>query len=79
MIILGDFNVEVNNNHMKFFCENYGLKYTIKQPTCYKNPSNLTCLDVMLTNVSRSFRPIALLMFREVFKVHVKQGSLIFI
>ena len=24
-IILGDFNVEINKNHMKSFCENYDL------------------------------------------------------
>ena len=34
MIPLGHFNVEVNDNHMKFFGENYGLKNLIKQPTC---------------------------------------------
>ena len=56
MILLGDFNVEVNDNHMKSFCENYGLKNLIKQPTCYKNPSNPTCIYLILTNVHRSFQ-----------------------
>ena len=42
MILLGDFNVEVNDNHMKSFCENYDLKDLMKQPACYKNPSNPT-------------------------------------
>ena len=37
-------------------CKNYGLKNLIKQPTCYKNPSNPTCIDLILTNVPRSFR-----------------------
>ena len=55
MILLGCFNVEVNDNHMKSFCENYGLKNLIKQSTCYKSPSNPTCIDVLLTNVPRSF------------------------
>ena len=43
---------------MKFFCENYGLKILIKQPTCYKNPSNPTCIDLILTNVPQSFQSI---------------------
>ena len=48
VIILTDFNVEVNDNHMKSFCENYGFKNLIKQTTCYKNP--------ILTHVPRSFQ-----------------------
>ena len=34
-IILGGSNVEINENHMKFVCENYGLTNLSKQPTCY--------------------------------------------
>ena len=40
MLILGDFDFGANDNHMKFFCKNYGLKILMKQSTCYKNPSN---------------------------------------
>ena len=54
-IILEDFNVEINENHMKSFCENYELTNLIKQPTCYKNPTNPTCIDLILTNAPRSF------------------------
>ena len=36
IIILGDFNVGVEEPHMKTFCENYSLQNLIKQPTCYK-------------------------------------------
>ena len=28
----------------------------IKQPTCYKNPDNPTCVDLLLTNAPRSFQ-----------------------
>ena len=41
---------------MKTFCENYSLQNLIKQPTCYKNPSRPTCIDLILTNVPRSFQ-----------------------
>ena len=33
-IVLGDFNIEINESHMKSFCENYDLTNLIKQPTC---------------------------------------------
>ena len=41
---------------MKTFCKNYNLQSLIKQPTCYKNPSRPTCIDLILTNVPRSFQ-----------------------
>ena len=46
----------VEEPHMKTFCENYSLQNLIKQPTCYKNPSRPTCIDLILTNVPRSFQ-----------------------
>ena len=31
---------------MKSFCENYGLTNLVKEPICYKSPTNLTCVDL---------------------------------
>ena len=56
MIFWGDFNVTDDEHHMKSFCENYDLKNLIRQPTCYKNPANPACKDLILTNVPRSFQ-----------------------
>ena len=56
IIILGGFNVGVEEPHMKTFCENYSLQNLIKQPTCYKNPSRPTYIHLILTNVPRSFQ-----------------------
>ena len=36
IIILGDFNVGVEEPHMKMFCESYSLQNLIKEPKCYK-------------------------------------------
>ena len=58
IIFLGDFNVTDNGHHMKSFCENYDLKNLIRQPTCYKNPSNPACIYLILTNVPCSFQSI---------------------
>ena len=56
MLILGDFNIEIDEPHMKSFCETYNLTNLIKQPTCYKNPDNPTCIDLILTNDPRTFQ-----------------------
>ena len=55
-IVPGDFNIEMEEQQMKAFCDNYGLKIFVKQPTCYKNPSNPTCIDLILTNVPQKFQ-----------------------
>ena len=41
---------------MKNFCSSYGLHSLIKQPTCYKNPKNPSCIDLILTNKAKSFQ-----------------------
>ena len=43
-ISLGDFNIEMEEQQIKDFCDNYSLKSLIRQPTCYKSPSNPTCI-----------------------------------
>ena len=32
------------------------MKSLIRVPTCYKNPANATCIDLMLTNSNWSFQ-----------------------
>ena len=56
VLILGDFNVEVDDQNIKTFCDSCSLTSLIKQPTCYKNPSHPKCIDLILTNVPRSFQ-----------------------
>ena len=55
MLILGDFNVGIDESHMNFFWKTYNLTNLIKQRTCYKNPDNATCIDLILTNIPRLF------------------------
>ena len=40
---------------MRNFCNSYNLNSLIKQPTCFKNPENPCCIDLILTNKPRSF------------------------
>ena len=55
IVLSGDSNTEVENNFLKEFCDLYEIKSLIRIPTCYKNPENPTCTDLMLTNSNRSF------------------------
>ena len=41
---------------MKVFCDSYEFKNLIKDVTCYKNPENPSCIDLILTNNPKSFQ-----------------------
>ena len=53
---MGDFNVEPNDANMKDFCQIYGCKNIVKDKTCFKNPINPTCIDLIITNRPKSFQ-----------------------
>ena len=56
IILLGDFNVCVDDEGMRNFFNSYNLNSLIKQPTYFKNPENPSCTDLSLTNKTRSFQ-----------------------
>ena len=56
IILLGDFNTEIDEQHMQSFCDNYSLKILIRQPTCSKNFGKPACIDLILTNMPCSFQ-----------------------
>ena len=53
---MGDFNVESNDATTKNFCQIYGCKNIVKDKTCFKNPTNPTCNDSIITNRPKSFQ-----------------------
>ena len=53
---MGDFNVEPNDANMKNFCQIYGCKNIVKDKTCFKNPINPTCIDLIITNRPKPFQ-----------------------
>ena len=55
VLFIGDFNCEVSDIALSSFCDDNKLKSLIKSPTCYKNPVNPKCIDLMLTNFPKSF------------------------
>ena len=56
IILLGDFNACIDDEALQNFSKSYSFNSLIKQPTCFKNPENLNCIDLILTNKPRSFQ-----------------------
>ena len=56
ILLIGDFNEKESETNTSNFFENYNLKNLVKEPTCYKNPQNPSCIDWILTNKSRNFK-----------------------
>ena len=56
VMLLTDFNTEIDEQHMQPFCDNYSTKSLIKQPTCYKKFGKPTCVDLILTNMPGSIQ-----------------------
>ena len=55
-LCLGDFTSETSDTALRNFCHLYKLKNLVREPTCFKNPCNLSCIDLFLTNISRGFQ-----------------------
>ena len=55
-LCIGDFSSKITEFAMKIFCDIYHLKNLGNVLTCYKNPLKPSCIDLFLTNCSRSFQ-----------------------
>ena len=49
VILMEDFNADLDNAVSKDFCDLY-LTNLINKVTCYKNPNNPSCIDLLLTS-----------------------------
>ena len=56
IILLGDFNADMLDDNLNDFCHLYNFKNLIREPTCYKNPLNPSCIDLIITNRPNSFQ-----------------------
>ena len=52
----GDFNSQPLENCVNDFCNVHNLSNLVKEPTCYKNPDNPSCIDLFLTNRPKCFQ-----------------------
>ena len=56
ILLLGYFYSEFSEPCLNDFCDIYNLKNLVKEPTCFKNPDNPSCIDLFLTNRPRTFQ-----------------------
>ena len=55
-ILMGDFNSEPREQPMIDFFHVYNCQNIIKDKTCFKNPYNPSCIDLIITNKTKSFQ-----------------------
>ena len=55
ILIIGDLNSEMSEPSLDEFCQTYNLVSIVNKPTCFKNPKNPSCIDLMLTNKQERF------------------------
>ena len=53
---LGDLNFESSDLVLNDYSNVYNLFSLVKEPTCFKNPYNQSCIDFFLTNRPRGFQ-----------------------
>ena len=55
-ILLGDLNSEPKEQSVEDFCQVCNCKNVIKGNTCFKNPANSCCIDLLITNRPACFQ-----------------------
>ena len=53
-LTVGDFSSEMTESALKTFCGTY-LYNLVKDPTCFKNPDEPKCIDLLLKNFPDPF------------------------
>ena len=61
IILLGDYNIEPQDKTLIDFCDSCNVKNLVREPSCFKNHINPSCIDLILTNRSRSFQNTAVI------------------
>ena len=54
-ILIGDFNLTVQNNSLENFMNTFDLQCLMKKPTCFQS-SNLRCIQLIFTNTKEFFK-----------------------
>ena len=55
-LLAGDLNVQEEDDILDEFMEDYLAKNLVKEPTCFKNAENPSCIDLFITNSYLSFQ-----------------------
>ena len=56
VLLAGDFNAEISEFCLDSFLYQHELKNLVKEKACFKNVSNPSCIDLLLTNSALSFQ-----------------------
>ena len=54
-LLTGDFNIEERDNPLAVFLYERSARNLVKEPTCYRNLENPSCIDLFTTDSIRSF------------------------
>ena len=54
-VVIGDFNLPVENKHLEAIIQAYNLSSLIKKPTCYQSHTP-SCIDLILANRKHLFQ-----------------------
>ena len=55
-LITGDFNCEDSNDNFSDFLDAHEAQNFVKEPTCFKNKDNPSCIDLFVSNSPRCFQ-----------------------
>ena len=55
ILFIGDLNSEMSEPSLDEFCQTYNLVSIVNKPTCFKNPKNPSCIDLVLSNKQDRF------------------------
>ena len=55
IILAGDFNCQDSDTKAQNFLDKYNFTNLVKEPTCFKSIDNPSCIDLIITNKSKSF------------------------
>ena len=53
-MLIGDFNLTIDNKDLEFFMNIFNLEYLRNKPTCFQS-ENLPCVDLTLTSMKELF------------------------
>ena len=55
-LVAGDLDSKISKMAITEFFKTCNLQNLVKDPSCYKNPSKSTCINLILTNFPKSFQ-----------------------
>ena len=55
ILLMSDFSSEMSEVSMNPFCSLYNIKYSVQEPTCYKNNERSSCIKLFLSNFANHF------------------------